>query len=288
MHLGSYQIDLIETCRFALDGGAMFGVVPKNLWAKAYPHVDEQNRIAMAARALLIRNDRRVIVVDSGCGEKMGEKLEGIYAIDHSRYTLVGELARHGVRPEDVTDFIFTHLHFDHAGGATRHDGSGAAVPTFPNARHYVQRDHLAWARNPTDKDRASFLPENWEPIAERGLLEELDGDGEVFPGIELRLFHGHTRGMQVVIVKSDEARSDAPAGLAYCADLIPTSAHLPFPYIMGYDNFPLTTLEEKKKFIPEAYERGWLLCFEHDAFTGAVRIGPGKRGFEIAERFDA
>lgn len=286
MKVGEYEIDLIETCRFALDGGAMFGVVPKNLWAKAYPHVDEQNRIAMSARALLIRGNGKIIVVDAGCGRKMGEKLESIYALDNSTYTLEGELAKHEVTPEDVTDFIYTHLHFDHAGGSTRRDPSGALAPVFSNARHYVQREQLDWARNPTDKDRASFMPENWEPVAEREMLETLDGAGEIFPGIEVRPFHGHTRAMQIVIVHGSGDSSEV-SGLAYCADLIPTSAHLPYPYIMGYDNFPLTTLDEKKTFIPEAYERQWLLCFEHDAFAQAITIVQGKRGLEGGMRYE-
>jgi glyoxylase-like metal-dependent hydrolase (beta-lactamase superfamily II) len=281
MNFGNYQVDLIETGRFALDGGAMFGVVPKNLWAKAYPHVDEQNRIEMTSRAMLIRGGGRVIVVDAGCGEKLGEKLEAIYAIDRTRPTLVDELARHGVAPSQVTDLIYTHLHFDHAGGSTRFDDSGVAVPLFENARHYVQREHLAWARTPSEKDRASFMPENWEPVAERGLLESLDGDGELFPGIDLRVVNGHTRAMQMVVVHGDEGQG----GLLFCADLVPMAPHLSVPYIMGYDNHPLTTLEEKKKIIPEAHERGWLLAFEHDPYTDVVRIGPGKRGFEIVER---
>ncbi len=282
MQIGRYSVDLVETCRFALDGGAMFGVVPKNLWAKAYPHVDDQNRIAMSARALLIRGEGRVILVDAGCGTKMGAKLETIYALDHSMYTLDAGLAAHGVAPADVTDFVYTHLHFDHAGGSTRLDDDGTVVPTFPNARHYVQRDHLEWAEHPTDKDRASFMPENWRPVADRGLLHTLDGAGDLFPDIELRVVNGHTRAMQMVVVRGGD---QGPAGLAYCADLIPTSAHVPFPYVMGYDNFPLTTLEEKKQFIPEACDRGWLLAFEHDAFTDAARLETTAKGFAIAER---
>ena len=281
MQIGPYTVNLIETCRFALDGGAMFGVVPKNLWAKAYPHVDEQNRIAMAARSLLIRGDGKTIVVDAGCGHKMGEKLEAIYKVDHTEYTLLDGLARHGVAPHDVTHFIYTHLHFDHAGGSTLTDEAGDVVPTFANARHYVQSDHLAWAENPTDKDRASFMPDNWRPVVEQELLETLDGDGELFPGIEVRTFNGHTRAMQAVIVRDDNG------GLVYPADLTPTSAHIAYPYIMGYDNFPLTTLEEKKTFLPEAFERNWVFCFEHDAFTQGVRLGPGKRGFEAAEQVE-
>ncbi|MBC8145419.1 MAG: MBL fold metallo-hydrolase [bacterium] len=283
MIIGRYQIDFIDTGHFALDGGAMFGVVPKNLWAKAYPHVDEQNRIAMMSRSLLIRGGDRTIVVDAGCGEKLGEKLEAIYAIDRSRTGFVAELERFGVKTDSVTDFVYTHLHFDHAGGSTRLDESGNAVPVFANARHYVQSDHLAWARSPSDKDRASFMPENWEPVADHGLLESVDGGGELLPGIELRVVNGHTRAMQLVIIHGNE-NSD---GLIFCVDLIPMAPHLSLPYIMGYDNYPLTTLDEKKQIIPEAYERSWLLAFEHDPFIDVVRIAPGKRGFEIAERID-
>jgi glyoxylase-like metal-dependent hydrolase (beta-lactamase superfamily II) len=283
MKIGRYEVSFVETCRFALDGGAMFGVVPKKLWSKAYPHVDDENRIAMAARALLIRGDGRTVVVDAGCGHKMGEKLDAIYGVDHSRYTLIDGLAELGVAPEEVDHFIYTHLHFDHAGGATRLDDNGTAVPLFANAQHYVQRDHLTWARNPTDKDRASFMPENWEPVVERGLLEELEGPGEVLPGIEVRPLFGHTCAMQSVIIHGDDGEGMIP-GLYYPADLFPTSAHLSYPYIMSYDNFPLTTLDEKRKILPEVYERGWHICFEHDAFTETAQIAPGKRGFDIIE----
>ena len=281
MQIGPYTVNLIETCRFALDGGAMFGVVPKNLWSKAYPHVDEQNRIAMAARALLIRGEGKTIVVDAGCGHKMGEKLESIYKVDNTQYTLLNGLAKHGLKPDDVTHFIYTHLHFDHAGGSTVLDESGNPIPTFANARHYVQKDHLVWAENPTDKDRASFMPENWKPVAERELLETLDGDGELFPGIEVRTMNGHTRAMQMVIVRDDNG------GLVYPADLTPTTAHISYPYIMGYDNYPLTTLEEKKAFLPEAFERNWIFCFEHDAFAQGVQLKLGKRGFEVGEQVE-
>lgn len=284
MQIGPYDVRLIETCRFALDGGAMFGVVPKNLWSKAYPHVDEQNRIAMAARALLIRGNGHTILVDAGCGHKLAPKLEAIYALDHSEFTLAGELARQGVRPDEVTHFIYTHLHFDHAGGSTVRAEDGSIVPLFPNARHYVQREQLEWGRSPSDKDRASFMPENWEPVVEHGLLEELEGVGEVLPGIEVRPVHGHTAAMQTVIVHGAENVGDAP-GLLYCVDLMPTAAHVPLPYVMGYDNFPLTTIEEKRAILPEAHERGWVLAFEHDPFTEGVRVGPGERGFGVTER---
>lgn len=288
MQIGKYNLNLLETGRFALDGGAMFGVVPKNLWSKAYPHYDEQNRIAMSARALLIRGEGKVIVVDAGCGHKLSEKQSNIYGLDYSEFTLVNSLAKHGLKPTDVTDFIYTHLHFDHAGGSTYRNSEGVLVPTFPNAKHYVQTEQLSWGRNPSDKDRASYMPENWEPVLESGLLQELEGRTEIFSDIELRPFYGHTQAMQIVVIKSDitpETSSDSHVkGIAYCADLIPTSAHVAVPYVMGYDNFPLTTIAEKKIFLQEATEQGWQLCFEHDAFSTLASLQESGKGVMIKQ----
>jgi glyoxylase-like metal-dependent hydrolase (beta-lactamase superfamily II) len=278
LQLGRFRIDVIETGRFGLDGGAMFGVVPKPLWEKAYHRADADNRIPMAARALLIRWDTQAVLVDTGNGTKMNEKQRAIYALDTSRFSLERSLQHLGVRPEDITAVILTHLHFDHAGGSTYRDESGRVLPTFPNARYYVQRDHLLWAQQPTEKDRASFIPDDFEPLIAEGLLETLDGEGELFPGIRLILVHGHTRAMQLVLVQ------DQGETLLYCADLCPTAAHVAYPYIMAYDNFPLTTLEEKKRLLPQAYEEGWLLCFEHDAFVQAARLRPTAKGFAIDE----
>ncbi|MCS7176661.1 MAG: MBL fold metallo-hydrolase [Candidatus Kapabacteria bacterium] len=278
LQIGRFQIDVVETGRFGLDGGAMFGVVPKPLWEKAYHPADPMNRIPMAARALLIRWDSHAVLVDTGNGSKMSEKQRQIYAIDSSQYSLERSLSYLGLSPEDITAVILTHLHFDHAGGSTYYSPTGELLPTFPKARYYVQRDHLLAARHPTEKDRASFIPEDFEPLASLGLLELLEGEGELFPGIYLLLTHGHTRAMQLVLV-SDEGRH-----LLYCADLCPTAAHIPYPYIMAYDNFPLTTLEEKKRILPRAYEEGWILCFEHDAFVQAGRLQVTPKGFALAE----
>ncbi len=278
LRVGRFCIDVVETGRFGLDGGAMFGVVPKPLWERAYHPADAANRIPMAARALLIRWDSRIVLVDTGNGTKMSEKDRQIYALDTSVFSLTGSLQQLGVRPEEVTDVILTHLHFDHAGGGTRLDERGELVPSFPNARYYVQRDQLLWARRPTEKDRASFRAEDFEPLAAAGLLEALDGEGELFPGVRLLVVHGHTRAMQLVLI------SDAGQSLLYCADLCPTAAHVPYPYIMAYDNFPLTTLEEKKRILPQAYEEGWVLCFEHDAFVQAARLQSTPKGFAAGE----
>lgn len=278
LRIGRFQLEVLETGRFGLDGGAMFGVVPKPLWERAYHRADAANRIPMAARALLIRWPEGTVLVDTGNGTKMPEKQRQIYALDTSRYSLESSLHRLGLCPEDIRAVILTHLHFDHAGGGTRYDEHGELIPTFPKARYYVQREQLQWARQPTEKDRASFIQEDFEPLVAAGLMELLDGEGQLFPGIRLLVVHGHTRAMQLVLVE------DAGQALLYCADLCPTAAHVGYPYIMAYDNWPLTTLAEKKRLLPQAYEEGWILCFEHDATVQAATLQPTEKGFAIGE----
>ncbi|MDP4198864.1 MAG: MBL fold metallo-hydrolase [Bacteroidota bacterium] len=277
MQIGPYSLTPIETGHFALDGGAMFGVVPKNLWSRTNP-ADEQNRIEMALRALLLQTDGMNILIDSGMGDKYDEKTRSIYKLDNSKWTLLSSLAERGLKPEDITHVIQTHLHFDHCGGLVTRTEQGELVPTFPNARVFVQKDNLAWARNPTEKDRASYLKHDWEPIASIGLLEELDGPGELFPGIELRIFNGHTRAQQLPLIHDEVGNH-----LFYSADLFPTKAHVNLAWIMGYDNFPLTTLEEKRMLLPEAYEAKWSLYFEHDAASPVARIESTPKGFRAA-----
>ncbi|MFN4985224.1 MAG: MBL fold metallo-hydrolase [Ignavibacteria bacterium] len=274
MNIGPYTINLLETCRFGLDGGAMFGVVPKTLWERAYGKADEKNRIPMAAKVLCIRGNGRCILVDTGNSPYMPEKLAEIYGLDFSNYTIDSSLALHGLRPEDVTDVVFTHLHFDHAGGAMLADGTSR----FANARHYVQRDHYNWALHPTEKDRASFIGSMYEPLFHAGCLELLDGPGELFPGIDVLPLFGHTKAMQAVRL------SDGETTLFFPADLMPTSAHVPVPYVMGYDNFPLTTIDEKKQLLPDIIEGQWIVVFEHDARMDAARISAGERGPVISE----
>jgi glyoxylase-like metal-dependent hydrolase (beta-lactamase superfamily II) len=269
MKIGPYSVQLLETCRFGLDGGAMFGVVPKTLWQRSYAPGDERNRIPMAAKALLLRSAERTILVDTGNSPMMPAKLLDIYGISYEQYSLEASLEIAGVRPAEVTDVVLTHLHFDHAGGAVAPDGG----PRFTNATYYVQREQFDWAQAPSEKDRASFMPEHYQPLVDAGVLELLDGSGEVLPGIHVDPLFGHTAAMQSVRV------TDGSSTLFYPADLMPTSAHVPVPYVMGYDNHPLTTIAEKKRLLPQIIDEGWIVVFEHDAFRDAATIVAGERG---------
>lgn len=278
MKLGNFNIELLETGRFGLDGGAMFGVVPKNLWTKAYHEPDEQNRIPMAARVLLIQTGDKNILVDTGNGSKMPEKLVQIYGIDNSQFTLEASLNEFALAPEDISHVILTHLHFDHSGGSTMLQ-NGEITPTFPNARYLVQKDHWEWAHHASEKDRASFIAENYEPLFADGMIEFIDGEGELFPDISLILSYGHTRALQMVKVQQGSEV------VLFPADLFPTSAHIKVPFGMGYDNFPLTTIDEKKNILPQAVEEEWIICFEHDAFTQAAKLAHSDKGFVLSQK---
>lgn len=277
MKIGPFRIRLLETGRFWLDGGAMFGVVPKTLWSKVKPS-DEKNRIEMSMKVLLILFEDRRILVDAGAGHKFAARQQEIYGLDYRRFNLKDSLQQHGVQPEHVTDVVLTHCHFDHVGGATELVRDRPCL-TFPNATHYVQKTHWDWALNPSEKDRASFLRENLEPLAKSRQLRILPGECELFPGFHLPLSDGHTPGLQMVKIQ------DASTTLFYCSDLMPTAAHLPLPYIMGYDLYPLTTLEEKRRYLSQGCEEDWLIVLEHDAEVDAIRIRKGEKQMEIRAR---
>jgi len=277
MRVGPYEVFTVHTGFVSLDGGAMFGVVPKVLWSKTNP-ADEANRIQLALRTLVIKGNDRIIIVDAGVGTKMNEKLQKIYNVDHQEHDLEKGLAQKGIRFEDVTDVIITHLHFDHVGGATYIDENGVLKPTFPKANYYVQGEQWYWANHPSEKDRASYMPENFKPIEEAGQLVELDGPKELFPGIKVLVMYGHTHGMQLPKI------SDGKTTLLYCADLIPTASHIPLPYIMAYDNNPMITLQEKKRLLPQAVEEQWILIFEHDPFRPAGTVIESEKGFRLGE----
>lgn len=274
MKIGTYEIHSIETGRFCLDGGAMFGVVPKPLWEKFNPP-DEKNRIELAARALLVRGNGRTILVDVGNGSKYDDKLTSIYRFDTTQYDILSSLKKHNLTPADITDVLLTHLHFDHAGGSTVNE-NGDIKPTFPKARYYVQREHWRAANNPTERDRASFFKEDFMPLQYFGLIEYTDGEGEIFPGISVRLMNGHTSALQCPVI------SDGTTTLFYCADLMPTTTHVQLPWIMAYDLRPLVTLEEKRKILDQAVDESWILFFEHDPATQAVRVMRTDKGIVV------
>ena len=272
MTLAGYQIDLVEAGRLGLDGGAMFGVVPRPLWERRIAP-DDQNRIPLAMRCLLLRGHGRVVLVDTGLGHKADARFETIYAVDHGHSTLLGSLGRLGVGPEDVTDVVLTHLHFDHAGGAVSRGPDGALGLTFPEADVYVQRRHWAWAHE-SPREGASFLAENLGPLEASGRLVLLDGEDDVpWPNVALHVVDGHTRGQQLVRV------TDGERSLFYAADLVPTAAHVPALWIMAYDVEPLVTLREKTALLGRAADEGWTVVFEHDPEVASARVERTERG---------
>ncbi len=269
IRIGRYAVHAIPSGDFALDGGSMFGVVPRPIWEKSNPP-DERNRIALAMRLLLLRGPGRTWLVDTGVGDKWGDKENTIYRVENA--LLPDEaLRRAGFDPGEITDVLLTHFHFDHGGGSTRRDGT----PVFPNARHHVQRRQLEWARDPAPKDRASYRPPDFMPLYEQGLLVLHDGRDEIADGIEVLPMEGHTEAMQVVRV------FDRETSLLYVADLVPTRSHIRLPFVMAYDNRPLQTMREKEELLSRAADEGWILFFEHDPGCAACRVVRGGRDFE-------
>ncbi len=280
MKIGDYNLHSIQTGLFKLDGGAMFGVVPKSLWTKTNPS-DDMNRIDMCTRALLFENDKKKILIDTGIGYKLSEKINKIYDVDFSKYTLESSLRDKGLTREDITDVILTHLHFDHAGGNTYYDEDKQLQLSFPNATYHVQKKHYEWALNPTERDKASFFPENYKILEEKKVLKFYDGEAKFDEVISLHPVDGHTAHMQLI------KAGDGETTLFYLADLIPTAGHVPLPYIMGYDLFPLTTLEEKRKYLKNISEGNWTVFFEHDPYNEAAKIGFGDKGYFVKEKFN-
>ena len=256
MKIGKYKLSIIESGFFGLDGGAMFGIVPKPLWEKTNPS-DEANRIKLSTRHLILESDSRKIIIDTGMGEKWDEKMKSIYAVEEN-VSMQSALDKKGLKVEDITDVILTHLHFDHTGGSTVAN-NGKLEPAFPNAKYYVQKQNYDWGINPSQRDKGSYLIENFKPLFEEGVLNFINGNESFDNEIEFIVINGHTFSQQMVKV------SDGSSTILFCADLIPTISHIPLPYIMGYDLQPLVTLEEKKKYLKIAVDENWKLFFGHD-----------------------
>jgi glyoxylase-like metal-dependent hydrolase (beta-lactamase superfamily II) len=287
VQIGPYTLYAIETGRFGLDGGAMFGIVPKPLWEQRI-EPDAQNRIPLHMRCLLLEGEGRLILIDTGIGDTFaGMKQEDFYAVDHSVHTLDGSLGRHGFAPEDVTDVILTHLHFDHCGGSTRRVGEDRHEVAFPNATFHVQSEHWEWATDPNPKEAGSFLQRNFVPIEEAGQLHAVGGAQTLFPGVDVRLAHGHTHAQQIVKISGEKGgtgapgTTGAPVTLVYAADLLPTTHHLAPAWTMAYDVRPLQTIEEKEAFLDEAVENGWHLFFEHDPDVEVASLQRTDRGVQ-------
>ncbi len=277
MKIGKISVEPVDCGRFKLDGGVIFGVVPRPLWERTAP-ADERNRIILALRAMLIRVGSRRILVDAGIGDHLPEKLRDIYGVESESSSPARALAAVGVDSSEVTDVILTHLHFDHAGGATAPGDGDGAVPAFANAAYYIQKKQYGWALAPTERDRASFFREQFIPLEDSGVLRQLDGEQTIAPGVTVMPVDGHTPGQQLVkVVSGGEC-------LLYCSDLVPTTAHVALPWIMGYDLQPLVTLKEKKEMLGCAAAGGWTLFYEHDPEIVTSRVRQTPKGFEVAD----
>jgi len=278
MEIGKYSIDLVQTGHFGLDGGAMFGVVPKPLWEKHIP-ADEKNRIILGARMPVLRSGSRTILIDTGIGEFWDDKFEEIYAVDHSQHDLFSSLKSVNVKPEEVTDVILTHLHFDHTGGSVIRE-NGKWLPAFPNAKYHINKKQFDWAKEPSFKDKASFAQERFLPLAKEGLVSYFEGDTFLDDEIELLEANGHTFGHVVVKLK------DSSNSYLFCSDLIPTAAHVPLPYLMGFDLQPVLTVEEKTRFLKHALEENTTLLFQHDTVYAGATLKSGSKGIETDKLF--
>jgi glyoxylase-like metal-dependent hydrolase (beta-lactamase superfamily II) len=277
----------IHAGNFKLDGGAMFGVVPKSIWNKTNP-ADSLNLCSWALRCLLIEDGERLILVDNGIGDKQDAKFFSHYYL-HGETSLEGSLNENGFRKEDITDVFLSHLHFDHCGGSIIRNGD-QLVPAFPNARYWSNEQHWEWAIQPNDREKASFLKENILPIRDSGRLmfipvPEKRNDGLLpetgfLPGFRVRFASGHTSSMMLPQLEY-KGRT-----VVFMADLLPSVGHLPIPYVMAYDMFPLTTLQEKKSFLQEAVEKEMVLFFEHDSVNECCTVQQTEKGIRIKDIF--
>jgi glyoxylase-like metal-dependent hydrolase (beta-lactamase superfamily II) len=273
------KLHTIDTGFFKLDGGAMFGVVPKSIWQKTNP-ADDNNLCTWAMRCLLIEDGNRLILIDTGIGNKQSEKFFSYYYL-HGDATLDGSLNKLGFHCDDITDVFLTHLHFDHVGGAVIRNGE-TLTPAFKNATYWSNKQHWDWAVNPNEREKASFLKENILPIYESGQLKFVGvDDGIAFTeDINIRYVFGHTDAMMLPQISYKGKQ------ILYMADLLPSTGHLPLPYVMAYDMFPLKTLGEKKAFLHEAVEKEYILYFEHDPLNECCTLQQTEKGIRIKETF--
>jgi len=269
----------IETGTFKLDGGAMFGVVPKVIWNTLYPS-DENNLCTWAMRCLLVEEGDRKILIDCGIGDKQDEKFTRNYHLENTVH-IVDALANKGFDADSITDVVLTHLHFDHCGGAIRRNSDGANfLPAFKNACYWVSRQQWEWAVNPNKRESASFLKENFIPIQESGQMKLIESETDIYPFCTLKLFFGHTSGQIIPHIRFGDKT------VVFMGDLIPSSAHIPLPYIMSYDTNPLISLKEKEAFLNEAAVRKYILFFEHDRKVECCSVYQAEKGVRAEKTF--
>lgn len=275
--LGDFELYTIHAGDLKLDGGAMFGVVPKTLWSKGIP-ADENNRIQMTMRCLLIKsnNTGKIYLIDNGLGNKFNEKMMQIYQVDMSQNNLESSLKEHGFGYEDITDIIFTHLHFDHCGGSSYYNENGENVLRFPNATHHVTKNHWETAIHPNVREKASFLAENIDPLKTTDSLNLVDDEYEYEKGLSTIVVNGHTLGQQLPLIQGDGKK------LCFAADLLPTHVHVPLPWVMGYDMYPAETLLEKERFLERAVEESFFLFLEHDFNKEIITLEKDDRRYSI------
>tara|TARA_Y100000817_G_scaffold265372_1_gene221109 strand:- start:75 stop:932 length:858 start_codon:yes stop_codon:yes gene_type:complete len=279
-NIGKWKVYALEAGFFSLDGGAMMGSVPKVLWEKTNPP-DSKNRIELALRCLLVDDGENVVLIESGIGAKNSDKFIKMFDIRMGEYSLSNELSKYGYSYENITHMVLTHLHFDHAGGAVLYDENNNLVPAFPNAKYYISEKNWDAGLNPSPRDRASYIKENYILLKEYGQLELVPENSNIIDGIDTYTVNGHTYGQQLIKI------SDNNDTLVFCSDLIPLESHLKLPWIMGYDLNAALTLKEKKEFLDLAYKNNWLLFFYHDPKTIAVRIKKAEKYYEVVEKYE-
>ena len=272
------KLSYFNISNFKVDGGAMFGVVPKVLWNRVYP-ADENNLIPLALKSLVVETNGRVVLFDNGIGNKQDERfMSHVYAFGGEG--LIDGLAKRGYAPTDITDIVLTHLHYDHCGGGIFRDADGTFKLTFPNARYHVSHAQWEWAINPNPREADAYLLENLLPMRDLGALHFIEAQGEFIPGIELRFFNGHTRG-QIIPVISYKGRK-----LVFVADLFPFTSHIHLPWIMSYDVEPLITLKEKETFLKEAFDGKYIFVYQHDYFVDCSELQLTPKGIRATEGF--
>jgi glyoxylase-like metal-dependent hydrolase (beta-lactamase superfamily II) len=270
------QLHAIHAGLFKLDGGAMFGVVPKKIWNNLIAS-DNNNLCTWAMRCLLVKHEERVVLIDCGMGNKQDAKFFSHYE-PHGDFSLITSLNEKGFQKEDITDVFLTHLHFDHCGGAVEKGESGKLIPAFPNAKYWSNQKHWDWAINPNAREKASFLKENILPLKEHGVIHFLNEGDELFAGFSSIWVYGHTEAMMLPIIKWGDKT------VVYVADLMPSYAHIPIPYVMGYDVRPLITVSEKETFLKEALEKDYVLFFEHDKENECCSLQMTDKGIRVKE----